>query len=155
MNMKVFRVTMRSGELAVSTISTVLKELHKLSFGDMMDRLWTLSRDRKWVALLGVMADFAWQHLPKHKWMTQEQAMSILGWDDDLVAAAFFRLTRRPRGRRARRWSGENRYVLLLPTDTSSKATELATRACKPHGHRFRVAIPQRLSNPLTPTHES
>jgi len=163
--MKIFRVNMRRGELAVSTISTVLQELERLTFGDMLDRLMTLSRDRKWVALLGVMADFAWHRLPKHKWMTQEQAMSILGWDENLVRAAFFRLTRRPRGQRARRlpdlwtpgddWSPPwgNRYVLLLPSDPRDKAVKLAERLSGPDALRFRVVIPQPLTNPRLRLH--
>lgn len=128
------------GESAMKAVSAALRDVESApTFGEYMDRLWSLSKKRSWVATLTNMADYAWQLLPKHRWMTAEQAQRLLGWDEKLIAPTFFQLDKRRKGRRARRmpefWTSPRDHwgppwrdlrVLLRPSDPLRKEIKLA-----------------------------
>ena len=137
-------------ELPVAAVTATLQALKRQPLDEGLDQLLTLSANKKWLAMLGHLANYAWQRLPKHRWLTEEQARDLLEWTEDpeglidLIAPAFFQLTKRRKGRRAKRlpeywmsprdhwgppWS--NLYVLLLPSDPGGEEIRLAEERYK------------------------
>lgn len=127
------------GKSAMKAVAAAERDMKSApTSGEFMDRLWSLCGKRGWVATLSNMADYAWQLLPKHEWMTTQQAQGLLGWDEDLLFPTFFQLDRRRKGRRTRmpsywmssrdHWGPPWRdlHVLLRPSDPPRKEIKLA-----------------------------